>query len=95
MVFNYVYNSANQRTAVTNVDGSYWVYGYDQLGSVTSAKRYWSDGVSVAGQQEEYGYDDIGNRKYAGEGRFKRPGHSRRHLLDRAFLPRRGIGRIH
>ena len=30
----YGYNSANQRTAMTNADGSYWVYGYDSLGQV-------------------------------------------------------------
>jgi hypothetical protein len=49
--FAYVYNSANQRTRATMVDGSYWVWGYDSLGQVTSAKRYWNDGTPVAGQQ--------------------------------------------
>jgi RHS repeat-associated protein len=61
--FNYTYNSANQRTAVTNADSSYWAYSYDSLGQVQSGKRYWSDGTPVAGQQFEYGFDDIGNRK--------------------------------
>src|SRR6266567_708503 len=61
--FNYVYNSANQRTVVTNADGSRWVYIYDTLGQVISGKIYWSDGTAVAGQQFEYGFDDIGNRK--------------------------------
>lgn len=46
----------------TLADGSYWVYQYDKLGQVTSGKRYWSDGTPVAGQQFEYGFDDIGNR---------------------------------
>jgi RHS repeat-associated protein len=68
MVFNYHYNDANQRKAVTNSDGSYWLYGYDNLGQVTSGKRYFSDGIPVPGQQFEYSFDDIGNRKYAGEG---------------------------
>ncbi|MCU0788298.1 MAG: RHS repeat protein, partial [Verrucomicrobia bacterium] len=66
--FAYQYNQANQRTAVTNADGSYWVYEYDPLGQVTSGKRYWSDDTLVAGQQFEYGFDDIGNRKFGKSG---------------------------
>ena len=61
--FDYVYNSANQHTSVTNVDGSYWIYSYDSMGQVTSGKKYWSDGSTVAGQQFDYTFDDIGNRK--------------------------------
>src|SRR5439155_26080562 len=57
------YNSANQRTANTNADNSQWIYQYDGLGQVTSGKKYWADGTPVAGQQFEYGFDDIGNRK--------------------------------
>jgi len=55
------YNSANQRTGVTNVDSSKWVYGYDSLGRVTSGKKYWSDGTMVARQQFGHAFDDIGN----------------------------------
>jgi RHS repeat-associated protein len=66
--FGYAYNTANQRTAITNADSARWSYGYDSLGQVTSGKRYWSDGSVVAGQQFEYGFDDIGNRKFAGSG---------------------------
>jgi RHS repeat-associated protein len=66
--FRYVYNSANQRTSVTNADSSYWVYTYDSLGQVVSGKKYWSDGTPVAGQQYTYGFDDIGNRKKTGAG---------------------------
>jgi RHS repeat-associated protein len=62
-VFNYAYNSANQRTTITNVDNSRWVYQYDSLGQVTSGRKYWSDGSTVAGQQFDYTFDDIGNRK--------------------------------
>jgi YD repeat-containing protein len=58
----YQYNTANQRTRRTEADGSYWDYGYDALGQVTSSARRWSDGVLVAGQQYDYEYDDIGNR---------------------------------
>ena len=60
--FSYSYNSANQRTLRTEADGSYWRYGYDSLGQVTSGKKYWSDQIPVVGQQFEYAFDDIGNR---------------------------------
>jgi YD repeat-containing protein len=45
VVFNYANNPANQRTAITNVDSSRWVYQYDALGQVVSGKKYWSDGT--------------------------------------------------
>ena len=59
---SYSYNTANQRTSVTNADAAHWVYQYDSLGQVTSGKKYWSDGTPVAGEQFEYNFDDIGNR---------------------------------
>jgi hypothetical protein len=62
------YNTANQRKAMTNADNSYWLYGYDDLGQVTSAKKYWTNGTAVLGMQFEYTYDDIGNRKTAVSG---------------------------
>jgi YD repeat-containing protein len=58
----YTYNDANQRTRATLADGSFWIYEYDKLGQVRSGKKYWSDWTPVAGQQFEYGFDDIGNR---------------------------------
>jgi RHS repeat-associated protein len=66
--FNYALNDANQRTRVTHADGCYWVYEYDELGQITSGKKYWEDGTPVAGQQFEYAYDDIGNRTSTKEG---------------------------
>jgi RHS repeat-associated protein len=60
--FNYNYNAANQRTHNTLADGSYWVYGYDSLGQVTNACKYFADGTPVAGQQFDYTFDTIGNR---------------------------------
>ena len=63
--FTYDHNAANQRTRTTHADGSYWIYQYDTLGQVTSSKRFWADGTPVAGQQFEYGFDDIGNRQSA------------------------------
>lgn len=60
--FAYQYNSANQRTRVNLADGSYWVYQYDNLGQVTSGKKYFLDGSPVMGQQFDYTFDNIGNR---------------------------------
>ena len=60
--FNYSYNNANQRIRTVLADGSFWIYEYDSLGQVKSGKRYWPDWTPVAGQQFEYGHDDIGNR---------------------------------
>lgn len=62
----YQYNSANQRKRADLPDGTFWLYQYDALGQVTSGRRYWADGTEVAGQQFEYGIDDIGNRKTTG-----------------------------
>jgi RHS repeat-associated protein len=61
----YAYNSANQRTRVALADGSYWVYQYDSLGQVVSGNKYWADGSEVQGQQFDYTFDTIGNRKTA------------------------------
>ncbi len=33
------------------------------MGQVTSGRKYWSDNTAVAGQQFDYTFDDIGNRK--------------------------------
>jgi RHS repeat-associated protein len=66
--FSYAYNAANQRVRSTLADGSYWLYSYESLGQVTSGKRLWQDGTPVAGQQYEYAFDDIGNRKSASMG---------------------------
>jgi RHS repeat-associated protein len=65
---SYGYNSANQRIRRTLPDTSYWVYTNDSLGQVISGKRYRPDASPVAGQQFEYVFDDIGNRKSTGAG---------------------------
>jgi len=51
-----------QSVRATYADGSYWVYGYDDLGQVISGNRHWSDGLPVEGQQFGYTFDGIGNR---------------------------------
>ena len=60
--FAYAYNNANQRTSVTNADGTYWLYGYDALAQVTSGVKYFNNGVPVPGEQFGYAFDNIGNR---------------------------------
>jgi RHS repeat-associated protein len=70
LVVNSAYgcNTANQRTSLTNADGSYWLYQYDALGQVTRGAKYFSDNSIVPGQQFDYTFDDIGNRKTAKTG---------------------------
>lgn len=66
--FNYRYDAANQRTNITTADNSRWSFGYDDLGQVTSGKKFWADNTPVAGQQFEYQFDTIGNRQWTKQG---------------------------
>jgi RHS repeat-associated protein len=66
--YSYIYNSLDQRTRVTREDNSYWTYGYNDRGELTSGKKYWSDDTPVRGQQTEYAFDNIGNRSSAKAG---------------------------
>jgi RHS repeat-associated protein len=60
--YAYTYNNANQRVRVALADGSAWQYVYDSLGQVISGHKFFADGTPVAGQQFDYGFDNIGNR---------------------------------
>ena len=80
--YSYQYNLANQRTAITNADNSYWLYQYDALGQVVSGKKYWSDNSAVAGQQFECGFDDIGNRKTTKAGGVEKGSWKRGQTID-------------
>jgi RHS repeat-associated protein len=60
--YTYTYNNLNQRTRVTREEGSYWAYQYNDRGELIFGKRYWADTTPMAGQQQEYVYDNIGNR---------------------------------
>jgi RHS repeat-associated protein len=66
--YSYQYNSASQRVRTTLADGSSWLYTYDPLGQVIAGDKYWADQTPVAGQQFEYGFDNIGNRTFANAG---------------------------
>jgi YD repeat-containing protein len=61
---SYLYNSANQRTRLTNEEGAYWEYAYDSLGQVQSGKKRWANEALVPGMQFEYGHDDTRPVKY-------------------------------
>jgi YD repeat-containing protein len=52
--FAYQYNAANQRTMNRLADGSYWRYGYDALGQVTSGNKYWVDETIARPVRYEY-----------------------------------------
>ncbi|HEX8000313.1 MAG TPA: RHS repeat-associated core domain-containing protein [Pyrinomonadaceae bacterium] len=60
--YTYTYNNLSQRTRVTREDSSYWSYLYNDRGELTSAKKYWSDNTPAMGQQNEYAFDNTGNR---------------------------------
>ena len=59
----YGYNSASQRTAMTNDAGERWDYKYDYLGQATNGWKYDSGGQVINDHRFAYFFDDIGNRK--------------------------------
>lgn len=66
--YAYTYNNLHQRIRVTREDGSYWAYDYNDRGELLSGKKFWSDNTSVFGQQNEYAFDNVGNRTAARSG---------------------------
>ncbi len=63
--YYYTYNAANQRTRATREDNTYWAYGYDALGQVTSGKKHLADTTPLNGLDYAWTFDDIGNRATA------------------------------
>jgi YD repeat-containing protein len=61
LTWNYRYNRLSQRTRIDLADGSYWVFGYDDLGQLSSAKGFESGSGSRAQEPLTYGYDLAGN----------------------------------
>ena len=72
--YGYQYSLANQRTRATLYDNSYWLYGYDALGQVTNANKFWADNSVVPGEQFGNAFDDIGNRTGTTQGGDARGG---------------------
>lgn len=56
------YNAEGFREAATVEGGSYWDYGYNDRGEVTSAVKRKSAGDPIGGRQFGYTFDGIGNR---------------------------------
>jgi len=63
--YDYDYNSLNQREKMATADNSYWNYGYDSLGQVTSGKKKLAGGTQISGYDFGYQIDGIGNRQTA------------------------------
>jgi RHS repeat-associated protein len=57
----YGYNTASQRSAVTNTAGNYWQYGYDPIGQLATASGAESNAVARAQEQFGYAYDAAWN----------------------------------
>jgi RHS repeat-associated protein len=66
--FQYGHTAASLRSRCTMLDGSYWVYEYDELGQMVAGRKFTAAGQPVSGRQFEYNYDLIGNRNWATEG---------------------------
>ena len=58
---SYGFNSANQRTRLTESDGKFWDFDYDPLGQVTSGVKKLADTTPVLGHSFGYSFDTIGN----------------------------------
>lgn len=56
------YNADGFRASATNADGSFWDYGYNGKGEVTSGSKKILGGTVVPGFQFGYSFDSIGNR---------------------------------
>jgi RHS repeat-associated protein len=61
----YSYDAGDRRTQARREDGTYWNYGYNARGEVTSGTRHAVGGTSINGLERQYQYDAIGNRVWA------------------------------
>ncbi len=59
----YSYDAAHRRTTATREDGAFWLDGYNDRDEVISAKKHLPSGDVLAGWQQGFAYDSIGNRK--------------------------------
>jgi hypothetical protein len=66
---SYQFDAVDRRSRADWSYGTFWSYGYNDRGEVTSRhKQFAAGGALVGGSQYEYGYDDIGNRTVARRG---------------------------
>ena len=61
-------DAAHRRTRADREDGGYWACACNDRDEVVSAKRHLANGAPLAGWQQEFGYDDLGNRVMAKDG---------------------------
>ena len=65
---NYTHNLLHQRTRADLEDGGYRTYGYNDRGEVTSSQRFLPADLPLAGFQQQFNFDNIGNRLWAKQG---------------------------
>jgi RHS repeat-associated protein len=63
--YTYHYDAGGQRDRATLLDGSYWSYGYNARGEVTSGNHHLGDSRLLPGRHHNYTFDAIGNRTEA------------------------------
>jgi RHS repeat-associated protein len=64
----YLLDAADRRTRANREDGTAWSYGYNDRDEVTSAVKLRTGEELLAGWQQAFDYDNLGNRKWTREG---------------------------
>lgn len=64
----YTLDDADRRTKATREDATAWHYGYNERDEVTSAVKRLPNDDPLAGWQQQFAYDHLGNRTWAREG---------------------------
>ena len=64
----YILDAADRRTRAEREDGTAWVYGYNSRDEVTSAVKRLPGEELLAGWQQAFAYDNLGNRNWTREG---------------------------
>lgn len=64
----YLLDAADRRTRADREDGTAWSYGYNDRDEVTSAVKLLPGEELLAGWQQTFDYDNLGNRKTTHEG---------------------------
>jgi len=64
----YTLDDANRRTRADREDGTAWSYGYNDRDEVTSAVKLLPGEELLAGWQQAFAYDNLGNRQSTAEG---------------------------
>ena len=65
---NYTHDLLHRRTRDDLDDGGHRSYGYNDRGEVVSAQRFLGGNAPLAGFQQSFGFDNIGNRVTSAQG---------------------------